>query len=575
MTSHPARAMGTRHMVASGHYLATQAGFQILEQGGNAIDAGVAAGIALGVVQSEFVNVAGVAPIMIYLAETREVLTISGLGYWPKSASCDYFQRNHGGAIPKGVERSVVPAAPDAWITALERFGTMRFGDVAASAIRFARDGFPMHSLMREIIRRYPDEYSRWPSTAAVYLPNGKPPETGDLFVQHDLGRTLQFLADEEASHSAKGRKAGLQAARDAFYRGDIASTITAFYKQEGGLLAAEDLADFRVAIEPPVSSRFAGFELYACGPWCQGPVLLQALNILNGMDLKAMGHNSPAYIHAMVEALKLAMADRDAYYGDPRFVEVPINRLLSHEYAENRQKLIRPDRAAPGMPEAGTFDISVNHIPAPEVSQGVDSQENADARLDTSYVCVVDDSGNIFSATPSDGSHNVPIVPGTGLSVSGRGSQSWTNPAHPSCIAPGKRPRLTPSPAMAIRDGELFIPFGTPGGDVQAQAMAQVFLNIAEFGMNPQDAIEAPRFATYSFPSSFEPHAYHPGRLNLESRIPASDGDTLRALGHDVEWWPDSTWLAGGVCAISSDRVTGIMSAGADPRRSSSALGW
>ena len=346
--------MGTRHVIVAGHYLAAQAGFQVLEAGGNAVDAGVAAGIALGVVESEMVSFAGVAPILVYLADTREVVTISGLGGWPRAASSDYFQKHHGGAIPAGIVCTVVPGAPDAWITALERYGTMRFADVAANAIRFAREGFAMYPLMADWIRSKADALGQWPSSAAVFLPGGRPPEVGELFVQEDLGKTLQFLADEEAAHASDGREAGLRAVRDAFYRGDIAAAIVRFHDDNGGLLTADDLADFRVGVEPPVRTRFGDIEVYGCGPWCQGPMLLQELNIVDGMDLAGLGHNRAPYIHAVTEAIKLAAADRDAYYGDPRFVDVPMDALLAKDYAARRRELIRPDEAWAAMPPPG-----------------------------------------------------------------------------------------------------------------------------------------------------------------------------------------------------------------------------
>ena len=564
--------LGTRHMVVAGHYLAAQAGFTILEAGGNAIDAGVAAGIALGVVHSDLVNVAGVAPIIIYLAETDEVQTISGLGTWPRAIRADQFADS--GAIPAGVLRTVVPAAPDAWITALERFGTMSFREVAAAAIRFASDGFVMYPLMAEILAANEDSYRRWPENERIYLPNGRPPKAGELFVQADLGRTLQFMADEEKAAAGVSREAGLAAARAAFYTGDIAQAIVRHQKENGGLLDAEDMAAFRVGIEPPVSIDFKGTTVYACGPWCQGPALLQALKLLDGIDLAGLGHNSPAYVHTVIEALKLAFADRHHHYGDPRFVDVPIDELISADYADLRRALIRADIAWPELPPAGDPRMGAAAIDNGGVGRPASAQAIA-ASLDTSYACAIDQHGNIFSATPSDVSSSAPVVPGTGLVPSTRGSQSWTDPNHPSGVAPGKRPRLTPNPALAIRPGEYAMPFGTPGGDVQIQAMAQAFLNVAVFGMNPQAAVEAPRFATYSFPDSFEPHTYHPGRVNIEARIDGAVSEQLTALGHKVEPWPDWTWRAGAMCMIQSDLTQPLLVSGADPRRPAYAVGW
>jgi len=562
--------LGTRHMAVAGHYGAAHAAFAVLESGGNAVDAGVAAGIALGVLQSDLVNVAGVAPIMIYRADKRDVLTISGLGTWPRAVTPDLFQKRHIGRIPEGILRTVIPAAPDAWITALENYGTMSFGDCAAAAIRFASAGFPMYGLMSDMIAMHATDYARWPSSAAVYLPSGRPPRRGEIFVQADLGRTLQYMADEEKAAAMKGRAAGLKAARDAFYCGDIARTIVAYHKANGGLLTAEDLDEFRVAIEPPVKARFAGIDMYSCGPWSQGPVLPQMLGVLDGIELKGMGHNSLDYAHVVTEAIKLAFADRERYYGDPRFVKVPIETLLSDAYAEMRRAMIHSDRAWPEMPPYGEISgFASRSAPVPTVDSA------AVGAHDTSYVCVMDKDGNAFSATPSDPSYDTPVIPGTGLCPSSRGSQSWADPAHASSVAPGKRPRLTPSPAIAMLPDGSPMPLGTPGGDVQAQAMLQVFLNMTLFDMNPQQAVEAPRFASYSFPDSFEPHSYSPGVLHVESRVPKSVRDGLAARGHKIMDWPEFVWRAGAVCVLRSDRSQGVISAGADPRRPCYAVGW
>jgi gamma-glutamyltranspeptidase/glutathione hydrolase len=573
MASSRTTIMGTRHVISAGHYLAAHAGFQVLEAGGNAIDAGVAAGIAIGVLQTDKVNFGGVAPQIVFTAKNRKVSCIDGLGVWPKAVTPDYFMRKHGGKIPPGVERCVVPAAPDAWITSLENFGTMSFGEVAAAAIRFAHNGFPMYPLMSEFIHANRASYEQWPSSRKVFLPGGRPPEPGEVFVQAELGRTLQHLADEEKKVARrKGRKAGLRAARDAFYKGDIAREVEKFIQREGGLMRYGDFARFKVNFEPTVRTRFAGMEIHACGPWSQGPVMPMALNILKGYDLRAMGHNSADYIHVVTEALKLAFSDRHNHFGDPKFVKVPIKGLMSDRYAAYRRTLISAEKAWAEMPPAGDpanfAEIANRWMPAPRAA-------DAPGPGDTSYVCAIDREGNAFSSTPSDGSNKTPIIPGVGILCSGRGTQSWADPTHPSSVAPGKRPRLTPSPAMALRNGRIHMPFGTPGGDVQAQAMLQVFLNINVFGMAPQDAIEAPRFANYSYPGSFEPHPYFPARLQIESRIDRAVGEELAQRGHDVHWWDDYIWKAGAVCAIVADHGNGVLHGGADPRRPAYVLGW
>lgn len=562
---------GLNHMISAGHYLAANAGMEILQAGGNAIDAGVAAGIALGVVQSDIVNFGGVAPCLVYLAETRRVWSISGLGYWPKAASLDMFLDKHGGTIPAGVLRTVIPAAPDAWITALERFGTMEFGAVASAAIRLARQGFVMYPLMAEVIAEHENSYRRWDSSAAIYLPGGKPPPAGSIFRQADLADTIQYMADEESAHRAEGRLAGLAAARRAFYQGDIAKRIVDYHKQEGGLLTHDDLRHFSVEVEQALTTEFRGTQLYSCGFWCQGPALLQMLNIVSPRDIKSLGHNSAAYIHLLTEAIKLAFADRETHYGDPRHRSIDAGTLLSRSYAAQRLALIRPDRAGPDMPAPGALSHGGRAGPRPALAEDM---SRTDPRLDTSYVAVVDKQGNAFSATPSDGSYNTPVIPGTGLCASSRGSQSWAVAGHPCAIGPQRRPRLTPNPSLAIRPGGFVMPFGTPGGDVQCQAMLQTFLNVEVFGMDLQQAIEAPRFASFSFPSSFEPHNVQPGRLMIEDLIDKTVGDTLASMGHAVQWWRGRNWRAGAMCAVRHDLSTGIRWGAADPRRPAYALG-
>ena len=564
---------GLNHMISAGHYLATQAGMDVLQAGGNAADAGVAAGIALGVVQSDIVNVGGVAPCLFYDAATGQVWSISGLGHWPRAARLETFLEQHGGTIPAGILRTVIPAAPDAWITALERFGTMSFGEVAAGAIRLAREGFVMYPLMAEVLADHAADYARWPSSAAIYLPGGKPPPAGALFRQADLAASLQYMADQERARAAgQGRAAGLAAARHAFYQGDIATAIVAYHRAEGGLLTSEDLRDFSVEVELALAADFHGTRVHSCGFWCQGPSLLQMLNIVHGCDLKALGHNSAAYVHLLTEAIKLAFADREAYYADPRHTDLPQAALLSLDYGRQRLGMIDPRRAGPDMPAPGALP-DLRAIAARMA--GDDDNARTDPRLDTSYVAVVDRHGNAFSATPSDGSYNTPIIPGTGLCASGRGSQSWAEAGHPCAIGPGRRPRLTPNPSLAVRPGQYVMPFGTPGGDVQCQAMLQTFLNVEVFGMDLQQAIEAPRFASFSFPSSFEPHTMQPGRLMIEDLIPSAVGDELARLGHSVKWWRDRNWRAGAMCAVRHDLDSGIRWGGADPRRPAYAMGW
>jgi gamma-glutamyltranspeptidase/glutathione hydrolase len=421
--------MGTRHMISAGHYLAAAAGYRILEAGGNAIDAGVAAGLCINVTQADLTNIGGVAPLMVYRADSGAVETISGLGWWPKAANIEFFQREQGGRIRRGVNRCVMPAAIDAWLTALERYGTMPLAKVAEPAIELAENGFPMHDVMLDILSTPSalEGMRQWPSTRSVFLQDGHPLPLGHLVVQKDLAHTLRLLV--EAEGGAMTREAGIRAARDRFYTGDIAERMVRFTQEQGGWLTMQDLAEFHVAVEEPVKTSYHGYEVYACGPWCQGPVVVQTLNILEQYDLAGRERFSAEVYHLILEALKAAFADRDRYYGDPRFVEVPIDGLLSKAYAKQWQERINPDRAMPGMPEPGDAwaysarqERAVSRWKYPEPSEG-------EVEPDTSYVCVVDRWGNAFSATPSDGVTGSPLVEGLGFIVSSRGMQSWLDP--------------------------------------------------------------------------------------------------------------------------------------------------
>jgi len=565
------QVMGRRWMVAAGHPLAAQAAARILGAGGNAIDAGVAAGLTLGVVHPDMVSFAGVAPILVHLAASRETFEVSGVGPYPKQATAEFFRTRAGGEIPTGLLRTVVPASPDAWCAALERWGTLSFADAVAPALECAERGFPLSAFSASMTRANVDCYRRFPTSAALYLRDGEAPAAGDVLVQSELAATIELMIDGERRARRRGRARAIRAARDVFYKGEIARRIAEFHAREGGLLTAEDLAEFRVEVAPALRTSFRDYEVAACGFWCQGPVLLQMLNLIEPVDFAALGHNSPRALHVLVEAMKLAFADREGYYGDPRHVKVPADALLSKAYASARRALIREDRAWPSMPPPGDPDGMA------AVRNGAAASPagpKAPGSLDTSYVAVVDADGNGFSATPSDPNVDSAVIPGVGCVVSPRGSQGWLIPGHPSEVAPGKRPRLTPAPAMAFRDGRLFMPFGTPGGDVQQQAMLQVFLNITAFGMAPQQAVSVPRVATRSFPDSFWPHPDFPGRLDCERGVPAETRAALAALGHAVEERPDGDWRSGGVCAVVVG-ADGTLMAGADPRRGAHAIGW
>ncbi|MBY6412851.1 gamma-glutamyltransferase [Rhodococcus sp. BP-252] len=553
---------GSRHAVSAGHYLAASAGFAVLEAGGNAVDAGVAAGIALSVVHADEVNFAGVAPIMIRTSDGT-VVTIDGLGHWPTSAPVDLMTRLAEGKYADGIGLTVVPGAPSSWLTALRDFGTMTFAQVSESAISLALEGFAVFPFLADEISKHQQDYAKYPSSAAIYLPAGVPPAVGDRFVQTELAWTIQHMVDAEDAVSGD-RIAGIEAARNAFYVGEIADRVVAFHEANGSYLSRTDLRQYRSRYEDPVQVRWRDFTIYTCGPWSQGPVLGQALRMLELLGLGDAAHNSVEYVHVVTEVLKLAFADREKYYGDPLFVDVPTAWLLSDEYLRTRIATIDGSRSSGGLAP----EVVSGHVP--ECATGT----RTTLPPDTSYVSVIDRWGNSFSATPSDASWPGPVVPGTGVVVSVRGIQSRPDAAHPAGMAPGKRPRLTPNPAMAVRDDGSVFSFGCPGGDMQVQAMLQVFLNAFHFGMDIQDAITSPRFSTWSFPNSFAPFEYLPNRVALEAeRFPDGVLTGLEKLGHEVEQWPAFTRQAAAVEVVFDDKSSGFIRAGADPRQPAYAM--
>lgn len=575
-TRPPIRSHG--YLISTDHYLATMAGLRILDQGGNAADAGVAAGICLNVVVPESANFGGVAPIIFGPASGGPVETISGLGRWPKAANIDYFQRQFGGDMPRGIPRTVTPAAPDAWLSALARWGTMTFEEVVQPALELAQNGRPMDERFHQALQD--PSMQAYESTAATFLPQGAPTPIGGLFQQPDLASTFHRMIESERD-GAGGRRKGIRAARDLIYRGEIAREIAEFHAGAGGLLTFEDLRNFTVMVEAPETIRYRNLDVFSCGPWCQGPSLLMALRVLEHLDLKAMGHNSADYLHVLLETLKLVFADREAFFGDPDFVEVPMQGLLHPSYAHTRLREIDPAKAAPCMPPSGNpraFEPRLNGMDAghsQDTAVNLASGKKGVWESDTSYLCVMDAEGNAFSATPSDGIGGAAVVPGLGFSVSHRGTQSWLDPSHASALQPGKRPRLTPNPALALDNGHPYMPFGCPGGDAQVQGMLQVFLNVVEFGMDPQAAIEAPRVISHSFPNSFWPHISRDGEVTVETRIPQNIRANLQERGHVLEEDGDWSGQVSRVCAITADSESRVLTGGADPRTTAYAAGW
>lgn len=546
--------VGRRYVVSAGHHLAAEAASRILWRGGNAIDAGVAGGLVLNVVMPDMCNFGGVAPIVVRAGGSDEVWSVAGVGTWGREATLEAFRRRFGDTLPQGLGNAVVPAAPAAWITALERWGTCSFADVAESAIELADAGFALDVRAAYAIGAFGRE---WETTREVFLPGGRAPQVGHVLRQPALAALLRRLADAEVGGD---RADALVSARREFYEGEIAEAIVAFARNGGGWLTREDLSGFTADVAPAASRPYRGWLVHTTGPWSQGPAMLQALAILEGFDLEAAGHNSADYLHLFVEAIKLAFSDRERYYGDPKFVDVPLERLLSDAHAAELRDRLDPGHALGNLPT----------LQAPLAR-----------KHDTTYLCVIDGEGNAFSATPSDTLDGGPLMPDLGIIVSPRGLQSRLDPAHPSVLAPGKRPRLTPSPALALRAGEGQDPrlwaFGCPGGDVILQAMLQSFLNVVHFGMTPQQAVESPRVAAFSFPGSFYPHVELDRLVNVEARIDEAVRRDLAARGHDVALWPEWEFDAGGVSMCLDLRPPAadgrVLAAAADPRRSTYAI--
>jgi len=561
--------MGMFGMVSAGHYLAASAGMRMLASGGNAIDAGVAAGLTLNVVHNDMCSLSGVAPIILYHQPTGRVTTLAGTGTWPRAISREYYLREKGGRIPLDLSSCVVPSAADSWLLALRNYGTKRFADVVENAIRVADGGFPVHHFMARSIRGFLDGYRAHPVNREIYLRNGEPPEVGDVIVQRDLAATLRAMADAE--QRARGtREHAIDAVRDYFYRGPVAKAMVDYSRAHGGLFGAEDFETFAVREEPAAHVVFRNHDVYGCGPWSQGPAFLETLGILDGVALEQYAPHSPEAVHQIVEALKLAFADRERYLGDPRVVNVPMAQLLSAAYLAERRARIDPRRAYPDCPPHGRIPGFPPVDPLPptgEVPVG-GARAAASDLVGTSYIAVMDREGNIFSCTPSDGCSEGPIIPGLGLDISERGLQGSLRPDNPNVVAPGKRVRLTPNPALVLREGIPLMAIGTPGGDRQPQTMTQVLTKMVLWGMNPQQAVEHPRYASYSFPQAAFPHRYEPGKLRMEADVPEDTAVRLREYGHDIARWPKWSWSAGGACVIMRDPERRTFFGGADPRR-------
>jgi gamma-glutamyltranspeptidase/glutathione hydrolase len=543
---------------------ATEAARRILDAGGNAFDAAVAGQAALAVTDFSLNGIGSDAVLLVYDSHEKKVYSIDAEPRAPKLATIDWYEKNNGGKIPEsdGLLSGGIPGIVDAWYILLDRWGTMSFDEVLQPAIDLAENGFPLSERGASYIRES-KKILKYPSTVKIYLPDGHPPKAGEILRNPDLARTLKKLLAAEKSSQSMGRHEALKAARDRFYKGDIAHDLATFSEANGGLFRYEDFAEYTAKVEVPVSTTYRGYQVYKNPSASQGPTELIALNLLEGFDLRAMGHNSPEFLHTSVEAVKLAMADREKYLGDMDFIKIPYAGLLSKEYAAERRKLIDPAKAsAASATELGR--------PLHEVLQG-----NASHDGDTSYIAVIDKDRNMVSFEPSlHELFGTGVVMGdTGILFNCRGDYYSLVRGEANALEPGKRPRSTLQSTLVMKDGQPFAILGSPGGDDQVMRTMQTLINMVDFGMNIQQAIESPRWSSRSFPASPFPHTMYPGDMSVESRIPEATREALIAKGHKLRVTPP--WSLGSNAGIVIDASTGVVSAGADPRVDAYAWAW
>jgi gamma-glutamyltranspeptidase/glutathione hydrolase len=563
-------------VVAAGRHYVVEAGMRLLRAGGTAVDAGVASVFAAAVVEISHFGFGGEAPTIIYDARTRKVVVINGQGTAPAAATPAMFEA--AGKVPgNGPLGATVPAVMDAMALALEHYGTRSLAETMAPAIELA-DGFPMYDFLRGFLIREQKASSAYDWTMKTYYPGGRIPEVGEIFRQPNLAKTLRTIAaaEQRALKGGKDRRAAIRAGRDAFYTGEIAQRIAAANKSAGGVFTYEDLAGYQGRIEQPASASFHGYTIFKAGPWNQGPVLLQTLNILEGIDLRAMQHNSAAYIHTVHEAIKLAYADRNAYYGDPRFAKVPLAGLLSKEYAAVRRALIGSEASLEQRPgDPFRFDPEVT-APVNRYTPRAQGRPSASVPGDTTAVDVVDKAGNLFSATPSSGwlLGGAFVAGDTGVPMSNRMQVFDLDPASPNVLAGGKRPRTTLTPTVVLKDGKPFLAISTPGGDSQDQQILNVLLNVMVFEMPLQVAVEMPRINSLHPHSSFDDHASQPGVLEIEDRVPEAVRQELATRGHRLRVLT-AYGMSTGIVAAGMNVATGTLKGAADPRRERYVMGW
>ncbi len=570
---------GTRGAVAAGSDYAAGAGMRMLVAGGNAVDAGVATIFAAATTEYSHVGWGGEAPILI---RTKDgvVHSIAGVGTMPKLATADFFRNRplqigeileqkepNGlkGMVPvAGIMCALVPGLPDATLVALRDFGTKSFAEAVEPALEFA-DATAIDEMRSQSIQNSMPFFTLWPTSMKHFAPDGHAALTGEIFRQPDLARTLRSMVAAEKKALAAGatRVAAIDAVRDEFYRGEIAKKIDAFRKANNGLLRYEDMAAFHLTPEDPVSTDFHGMRVYKPGFWSQGPTMIEALNILSGYNLTAMQHNSAEYIHTLVEALKLAYADRDTYYGDPKFVKIPEDTLLSMKYAEERRAQIGHDASLDFVP--GKIDGKVGLHPSKADIVRAKKIDDILMAHDTTCVDVLDKDGIMFSSTPSGAWLPSVIAGDTGIPLTERAQSFLLVRGSPNELAGGKRPRVTLSPTLVTGpDGKPMFALSTPGGDNQEQSLIQILFNAALFGMNAEQAIEAPRFQTRHLVSSFDNHAMNPGDLLLDDRIAPQVMQDLAGRGHKIETRPRTN--SGAAPVLIKVTPAGVFEEGADP---------
>ncbi len=583
--------MGHNAGVSAGHPLTTAAAFEILTRGGNAFDAGVAALLVGGVVEQDLYSLGGEALALVYPHQEGKVVAVVGQGWAPAGATIDWYTARGKSLSGNGLDPAIVPGALHAALTILERWGTMSFEEVSARAIAYARDGFPLRPRTVAAIARNSKFIADWPDNQRYWLkPDGSMYRPGDTIKFPTLANTLTRMVEAERAHKGEGRAAGIVAARDRFYKGDIADEMVGFLKDHQAPFEHDDFAEFFARLEQPSMTTYRGYEVYKHWFGGQGPALLEALNILEQFDLRAMGHNSADYIHVVVEALKLAYADRDSYYGDPAFVDTPAQGLLSKDYAKERAKLIDLQHASrayiagnplPFDQHVKSWPYWVANLPDATKPGGpvVDPEPVAGAEKDTTHIAIIDKDGNIFDATPSGGWIGGAVILGdTGIGMSVRGEQFWLDKTRAAQLRPRARPRYTLTPSIVLRNGEPFMAIGSPGGDNQEQTILQAFLNVVEFWPdwypNLHEAFEWPRVQTLHFYGSFWPHNTGFNHLGVEANIPDAVYAELKARGHDVNKMRPLS-INGCATAVLIDPASNNRIAGADPRRDCYAIAY